>query len=394
MVGTRNLTAVASLNVVQGLPAYFFTLGLPALMREAGASLDVVALTYIVWLPWALKWLWAPRFDQPVTPPFGARIHWMRALPVFMAAAFAVLLLMSPASHPVFLLSLALIGAVIGATLQVVLAAFVLERFSEDQRATANALQVAGMTAGSFLGGGVLLYLGDWLGWHAGIVMVVVLLLLASLPAWLIGIPAEADRLGRPVETLAFRPWKAVSQSSGLVVIIMVLGAGAAAGDALIAAIMIDKGFSSSDVGWMLGMVALGIMIPVSGLAGMLVHTLGAGRSLALLLLFKAALSATLAFANSIDPAALAMVSVVSFSLGAATMVAFWQIYMSNVDPAHSATGFAFFTSLEALLLMIAGIGGGQIAALTGTTWLYALSSIAALMCAFAIMISSRVLEV
>lgn len=67
---------------------------------------------------------------------------------------------------------------------------------------------------------------------------------------------------------------------------------------------------------------------------------------------------------------------------------------MSNVDPAHSATGFAFFTSLEALLLMIAGIGGGQIAALTGTTWLYALSSIAALMCAFAIMISSRVLEV
>lgn len=82
--------------------------------------------------------------------------------------------------------------------------------------------------------------------------MVVVLLLLASLPAWLIGIPAEADRLGRPVETLAFRPWKAVSQSSGLVVIIMVLGAGAAAGDALIAAIMIDKGFSSSDVGWML----------------------------------------------------------------------------------------------------------------------------------------------
>jgi MFS family permease len=62
------LTLLASLYLAQGLPYGFFTQALPVLMREQGASLTLIGATSLLYLPWVLKFLWAPAVDA-----FGTR---------------------------------------------------------------------------------------------------------------------------------------------------------------------------------------------------------------------------------------------------------------------------------------------------------------------------------
>ena len=56
----RLLLLLTALYLAQGLPYVFFTQALPVLMREAGYSLTKIAAASLLFLPWALKFLWAP----------------------------------------------------------------------------------------------------------------------------------------------------------------------------------------------------------------------------------------------------------------------------------------------------------------------------------------------
>ena len=62
------LLLLSSLYIAQGLPYGFFTQALPVLMRENGASLKAISATSLLFLPWALKFLWAPMVDHVGTP--------------------------------------------------------------------------------------------------------------------------------------------------------------------------------------------------------------------------------------------------------------------------------------------------------------------------------------
>ncbi|MCK7473190.1 MAG: hypothetical protein MZV49_06060 [Rhodopseudomonas palustris] len=58
-----------ALYVAQGLPYGFFTQALPVLLRDAGLSLKAISATSLLFLPWALKFLWAPFVDHRGSAP-------------------------------------------------------------------------------------------------------------------------------------------------------------------------------------------------------------------------------------------------------------------------------------------------------------------------------------
>ncbi len=80
------ITLLAALYVAQGLPYGFFTQALPVLLRDAGLSLKAISATSLLFLPWALKFLWAPFVDH-----WGTRKAWL--LPLQVAAVACALLL-------------------------------------------------------------------------------------------------------------------------------------------------------------------------------------------------------------------------------------------------------------------------------------------------------------
>src|SRR5687768_5731293 len=61
---SRKLALLSTLYFSQGLPYGFFTQALPVLMREHDVDLASIGLANLLFLPWALKFLWSPWFDR------------------------------------------------------------------------------------------------------------------------------------------------------------------------------------------------------------------------------------------------------------------------------------------------------------------------------------------
>lgn len=373
----RELGAIGALNIVQGLPSYFFTIALPAILRDAGASLNVVALTYIIWLPWALKWLWAPVFD---TRP-RLRTVALKVTPFGMAAIFAVLGLFSPDGSQAVFLGLALISAVLGATLQVVLAAEIIHRCDERGRSFANTVQVAAITLGGILGSSVLLYLGDVMGWRASVWLTACLMLCLGISAFAV---SGSDVIIQSRGSI----WTAVKSRSAF--LLLVCSGMAAAGDGFLGPWLIDRGFGVADVGRYLGLLALLSMLPIVSLSGFLLRRLGQRRALAVLFAVKGGLLAVLWFADMTDGWAVC-VAILSFAWNAGVMTAMWQVYMAAVRKEHASTGCGFLTSAEAMVVMLGGIALGQLAGSFGYSVPFGIGCTAALAgCALALRFAPR----
>jgi len=358
------LSAIVGIAIVQGLTGYFFNIALPAIFRERGATLDVVSLTYIVWLPWALKWLWAPVFDARP----ALRIGVLRGAPLAMALSFLALVVFDPSHSVGPVIVLALVSATLGATLQIVMGAEIILRCADADRTIANACQVAAVTVGAILGGSVFLWLSENLGWQVSVLITVCLIAGAGLPAFALRPTAAAGGAsqlhGRAIQHRG--TW-----------FIVVLSALAALADGFLGAWLVDSGFSAVQVGWYLGLVAMLAMLPFAYLASVMLRRLGQGRTLSLLFAAKAALLAVL-FIVPVSPMAGVVVAVSIFALSAGLLTSMWQLYMKAVNASYAATGFAFLTSVEAMLLMLGGFLAGQIALRFGYDPLFFIASLSA----------------
>ena len=72
---------LVSLYFAQGLPYGFFTTALPVVLRQSGYSLVAISATGVLFLPWALKFLWAPYVDR-----LGTRRRWVVSMQIATAA--------------------------------------------------------------------------------------------------------------------------------------------------------------------------------------------------------------------------------------------------------------------------------------------------------------------
>ena len=151
----------------QGLPYGFFTQVLPVLLREDGASLARVGLSSLLFLPWALKWLWAPWVDAS-----HSRKRWI--IPLQLATIVIALLLAGVGGTPqdkLFWLKLAIVlSALLAATQDVPTDALAVNLLRPHERGLGNAVQVGGYRLGMVLGGGALIIVLDRYGWGAAFV--------------------------------------------------------------------------------------------------------------------------------------------------------------------------------------------------------------------------------
>src|SRR4051812_30672841 len=91
MSSRRTLVELTLLYAAEGLPYGFFAQALPVLFRQQGASLSKVGLLGLLYLPWALKPLWAPLVDTLHIRALGRRRCWI----VLTQAALIIALLIA-----------------------------------------------------------------------------------------------------------------------------------------------------------------------------------------------------------------------------------------------------------------------------------------------------------
>ena len=179
----RRMLAMLLLALAAGLP-YGAVLGtLTAWLTQEGVTPSTIGVLSIITLGYSYKYLWAPLFQTPKSPPFlkfGARRSWLILFQVPMAILLAVLALSHPAENIGFVAIIALIIALLSATHDIVLDAWRIEvaRTDEDKDLMA-ALYQFGYRSALFITGFVALLMAARVGWALVYCFIGLMMLLA-----------------------------------------------------------------------------------------------------------------------------------------------------------------------------------------------------------------------
>lgn len=350
----NRLGTLSVLYVTQYLGIGFITVGLTAIVREGGTSLDTLAVLQFVGLIWPLKVLWAPLIDRYGSRRRGHYRSWLLVLQTAMVVALLALLPFTDPSGqlgPVIAVCAAYVF--LSATQDIAVDAVAVRLLSDRDRGTGNGIQIAASYLGTLVGGGLCVIVYDRYGWVAAITLLAVL-----TAAGLLTIVAfrEPERADRPDTTgQAFRALFSVFGQPGCrrwtfgVVPLLYVGAGAAY--ALVSPALVDAGWSLERIG-----VVTGIVVSVPAIAGGLAAgavTSRIGRS-GVLIVGGASIAVStlllLPLMNGAAPAVLTIGALCCFM--AAYTVVNVVVYTVNMDYSRPGTGGTDFTMLSSFGLV------------------------------------------
>ncbi|WBB76104.1 MFS transporter [Micromonospora sp. WMMD1128] len=270
------LGTLTALYVTQYLGVGFITVGLTAILRDGGTSLDTLALVQVVGLIWPIKFLWAPILDR-----YGSRRrgHYRSWLLVLQTALVLTLLALLPFSRPADQLGpvVAVCAAFVffSATQDIAADAVAVRLLTAADRGTGNGIQVAASYLGNLLGGGACVLVYDMFGWAPAIGLLAALTAVGLLVVWRFREPERTDRAVRI--GAAYRALVSVFGQPGCrwwtfgVVPLVYVGAGMAY--ALVTPALVDAGWSLGRIG-----VVTGVVTSVPAIVAGLVAGIGVGR--------------------------------------------------------------------------------------------------------------------
>ncbi|KTQ97524.1 hypothetical protein NS226_04425 [Aureimonas ureilytica] len=365
--GAPLLLIIGSIAIGQSLLGALTFQGVPTLMRSVGIPLDVIVLSYLAMLPWALKFLWSPLIERLRLPTTGNQ----RSRPILLAGQSAIvailaLLALTGPSVPTVVISLLAVAALASATMDIAGDGFAVEQAAPDRRSHVAAVQIGGSYLGMVAGSGGLLLAMPVLGWTGSLFLIAAVVAVLALPLFLI------DETPRPVSPVATQPKPSLAQAFGSrgvrlgLAIVLALQTGPRLAQALAGPRMVDLGLNPTQVGFVM-IAGSALALPGTVLAGRLGTRLSPVRLLRLAVALQSAalvLLATSTFAVSLDSF---VAGVLLFSLcNAFGFVALYALLMGWASPAQAGVDFTMFQSADACVALLCGVGGGLLTARFG----------------------------
>lgn len=175
--------AIFFLNAGLTVPIVFFSVGLPTLMREAGLPLELIGLTAVVYLPYALAFLWAPFVDRRSLNGLGLRRSWLFVVPCLMAMVSVLGAAVPPEDSAFGVLGIAFLVTFLGATARTALLGYVTENVSPDRRPWGAVILPAGGAVGALIGASGLLFLHSQTNWRSTMLIAAAIIALSAVTA-------------------------------------------------------------------------------------------------------------------------------------------------------------------------------------------------------------------
>ncbi|MDK7741726.1 MFS transporter [Helcobacillus massiliensis] len=363
------LPLVASLYVTQYLGVGFIYVGLTAILRREGVSLESLAAVSLAGAMWALKPLWAPLVDRFGRTKTGHYRTWLLMLqPLLALASLALVAIPEPAQHLGVLGALIALYTFISATQDIAADGLTARAVNDATRPLANGIANAAQWVGNILGGGVIVLIFDAFGWGPAMIALAALCLI-PLPLTLRHrerLPdAPEPRLGPAYASLVRVFRQPGGRMWGLAVMPLFL-AGTTAAYGLLSPALTDAGWGLDRLGWVLGMFLAIPAAAASLIVGPCVRRFGVSCCLLTAGLVDAfAVIALLPLASGWAPVLLTVVvlSVFVAAMAAASTIVY-TVNMSLARPGSEATDF---TVLAAVAMTASYVLGAALMHAAGT---------------------------
>lgn len=359
MSRSEKLLLFSALYLAQGLPYGFFTQALPVLMRQSGYSLLSISATTFLFVPWALKFLWAPYVDR-----YGTRRRWL--LPLQLATALgAALLAALDFSQSLRLVFIALvIFNLLAATQDIATDGLAVNLLQGRDRGLANGIQVGGYRLGMVLGGGLLLWIYSLAGWQAMFLAMAVLLGLTVLPVLRL---REARQQRAPRAAPPAVSWRRRLRQPGFALFALLICCyrfGDSMGAALVGPFMKDAGLTLAQIAWLKGTLASVSALIGAAAGGWLAFSVG--RRLALLIGGLTQTLSLVLYALSASGIGgyglLASACIAEHVLGGAATVALFTLMMDAADLEYASTDYTLLACATVVAQGAATLTAGAVA--------------------------------
>lgn len=346
------------LYLSQSVPAAFFMMAFPVLLRQAGMSLDKLALLNLLMLPGVLRFLWAPYVDR-----LGSYRAWIMPMQACCVVLMLLLGRIDWASQFQIVLAICLLYTLCSVTQDIGVDGLAIRALSPEERPVGNGISVAGQYIGTIAGGGAMIMLYNRTGLQFNIVVLAVIL---AIPMGLLLFYKEPRVASQPKRSLfgdiasMFRrpgmsPWLAV---------LVFYSMGPVMAGGMLRPLLVDRQVSLETLGFLTGVIQPILAILGCAMAPKLILRLGRKRSLlvfGVLQVFQIVGYLILA----LTPFTLAYFYALTVFLGFTQgfpAVLLYAIVQDKSSPALAGTDFTLQATVYGVGVMTAGVAGGFIA--------------------------------
>lgn len=278
------LGVIGALYFSQGIPNGFFRHTVPVIFRENGLSLEQIALFYpVLFIPWMLKFLWAPLVERFHSINQGKYRSWIIPLQLIIAGVMCSLAFWE-IGGPIgfFIIGVFLIN--IFSSMQDVSIdghSITLLRFSE--RGWGNSVQVGTFWFGYIIGGGLMLILFSIIGWNNVFFLMAFVYVISMIPIFL----NKTHRTNQnETNNISKKNWSSIisflKQPQIALILFIVSAYRIVEGfiRSILPAMLKDWGMDFSQIGLALGIIAPTSVLLGAIVAGYFINRLGRIRSL------------------------------------------------------------------------------------------------------------------
>ncbi len=280
-----SLGVIGALYFSQGIPNGFFRHTVPVIFRENGLSLEQIALFYpVLFIPWMLKFLWAPLVERFHSINQGKYRSWIIPLQLTIASVMCSLAFWEIGGPIGFFIIGVLLINIFSSMQDVSIDGHSITLLKFSERGWGNSVQVGTFWFGYIIGGGLMLILFSIIGWNNVFFLMAFIYVISMIPILLNKTHKKTNE--NEANNGSNKKWSSIIsffKQPQIVLILCIVSAYRIIEGfirSILPAMLKDWGMDFSQIG-----ITLGIFAPISVLlgaifAGYFINRLGRIRSL------------------------------------------------------------------------------------------------------------------
>lgn len=342
------------LGFSSGVPFSLIESTLQVWLSDSNVDIRNIGLFSFVMLPYGLKVLWAPLFDQILPPVWGRRRGWAIITQLALIVSLVALSRANPSTDPWLIAMLAIVVGIAAASQDIVLDAHRRESLADDELGLGAAIFSNGWRVGMITSGALPLFLSHSMSWNT-----IYLLMAALIGVGIIAIAVSEEPKSHSVKARSFMeifgsPFAELltrEAAFSLFAVVFLYKIGDSMAAALRTKFLLDIGYDRVLIAEIAKVFGLAMSIAGAFLGAFVMVRQGIARSLWIFGFLQALSTLGFWWLTIIEPQGWALAVVISLENGTGGMgtSAYTAFLMSICDRRFSGSQYAAMTSLMRL---------------------------------------------